>query len=310
MKRQIAVIAGPTAVGKTKFAIEAAKALNGEVISSDSMQLYKYMDIGSAKPTAEELSQVKHHLVDEIDPREKFSVAAYQKLAKQAIEQVFDAGRMPIVSGGTGLYVNSLIYDMDFSAPPADNGYRQRLEQLAQEKGNEYLYKMLEEKDPEAAGRIHFNNVKKVIRALEVVEQSGSGIKAFEQSFVKTKDYDYVLIGLCRDREELYDRINLRVDMLMDMGLVDEVKKLMDMGLTEENISMKGIGYKEIIGSLNGEYDMEHAVYLIKRNTRHYAKRQMTWFRRYDDIRWLNISDYKNDDEAIKEMLQWLRESR
>lgn len=310
MKRQIAVIAGPTAVGKTKFAIEAAKALNGEVISSDSMQLYKYMDIGSAKPTAEELSQVKHHLVDEIDPREKFSVAAYQKLAKQAIEQVFDAGRMPIVSGGTGLYVNSLIYDMDFSAPPADNGYRQGLEQLAQEKGNEYLYKMLEEKDPEAAGRIHFNNVKKVIRALEVVEQSGSGIKAFEQSFVKTKDYDYILIGLCRDREELYDRINLRVDMLMDMGLVDEVKKLMDMGLTEENISMKGIGYKEIIGSLNDEYDMEHAVYLIKRNTRHYAKRQMTWFRRYDDIRWLNISDYANDDEAIKEMLQWLRESR
>ena len=309
-KRQIIIIVGPTAVGKTKYAIEAAKALDGEIISSDSMQLYKFMDIGSAKPTPEEQAQVQHYLVDEIDPREPFSVAEYQKRAKAAIEEIFAKGKTPIISGGTGLYVNSLIYDMDFSAPPADKGYRQELEKLAEEKGNMFLYEMLQEKDPESAKRIHFNNTKKIIRALEVVEQSGSGIKDFEESFVKTKDYSYKLIGLTRDREELYNRIDMRVDILMDMGLLDEIKGLLDMGLNADNISMKGIGYKEIIGYMNGEYDLEEAVYLVKRNSRRYAKRQMTWFRRYDDIQWLNISEFKDDDEAIKEMLTWLKESK
>lgn len=311
MNKEIIIIAGPTAVGKTKYSIEIAKAFNGEIVSSDSMQLYKYMDIGSAKPTAEEQAQVKHYLVDEIDPRERFSAAEYQKRAKNAIEQIFSQGKTPVISGGTGLYVNSLMYDMDFSSPPVGNEYRIKFEKLALEHGNEYVHKLLEEKDKEAAERIHPNNLRKVIRALEVAENSKEGIKSFEQSFVKTKDYEYKLIGLCRNREELYERINLRVDMLLDMGLVQEIKKLLDMGLTADNISMKGIGYKEIIGYFNGEYDLERAIYLVKRNTRHYAKRQMTWFRRYDDIKWFNISDYSNDDDdAVKEIITWLKENR
>lgn len=310
MNREIIIIAGPTAVGKTKYAIEIAKGFNGKIVSSDSMQLYKFMNIGSAKPTAEEQVQVRHYLVDEIDPREPFSVAEYQKRAKSAIEQIFLQQKTPIISGGTGLYVNSLIYDMDFSAPPVGHVYREKLEKLALEYGNGYVHKLLEEKDKEAAARIHPNNLKKVIRALEVAEHSEEGIKSFEHSFVMTKDYSYKIIGLCRNREELYERINLRVDMLLDMGLVDEIKSLLDMGLTADNISMKGIGYKEIIGYLDGEYDLEHAIYLVKRNTRHYAKRQMTWFRRYDDIKWFNISEYKSDDEALKEIITWLKENR
>ncbi len=310
MNREIIIVAGPTAVGKTKYAIEIAKKFNGEIVSSDSMQLYKFMDIGSAKPTEEEQAQVKHYLVDEIDPREKFSVAEYQKLAKAAIEEIFSKGKIPIISGGTGLYVNSLIYDMDFSAPPAGNEYREKLEKLAEQHGNEYVHKLLEEKDKESALRIHPNNLKKVIRALEVVDTSKEGIKSFEKSFIKTKDYSYKLIGLSRDREELYDRVNLRVDLLMDMGLKDEIKNLLDMGLTADNISMKGIGYKEIIGYFDGEYDLEQAIYLVKRNTRHYAKRQLTWFRRYEDIKWFNISEYSSDDEAIKEIITWLKENK
>ncbi|QHI73731.1 tRNA (adenosine(37)-N6)-dimethylallyltransferase MiaA [Aminipila terrae] len=310
MNREIIIVAGPTAVGKTKYAIEIAKNFNGEIVSSDSMQLYKFMDIGSAKPTQEEQNQVKHYLVDEIDPREPFSVAEYQKRARDAIEQIFSKGKTPVISGGTGLYVNSLIYEMDFSAPPVGNEYRKKLENLAAKHGNEYVHQLLSKQDSEAAARIHPNNLKKVIRALEVAENSEQGIQPFEKSFVKTSDYAYKLIGLSRNREELYERINLRVDMLLDMGLVDEIKGLLDMGLTSDSISMKGIGYKEIIGYLNGEYDLEHAVYLVKRNTRHYAKRQITWFKRYDDIKWFNISEYNSDDEAVKEIITWLRENR
>ncbi|MFV0516788.1 MAG: tRNA (adenosine(37)-N6)-dimethylallyltransferase MiaA [Aminipila sp.] len=310
MEREIIIVAGPTAVGKTKFAIDIAKQFNGEIISSDSMQLYKFMDIGSAKPTKEEQLQVKHYLVDEIHPEEPFSVAEYQKRAKKAIETVFSKGKTPIISGGTGLYVNSIIYEMDFSAPPVGHEYRKKLEDLAEKHGNEYVYDLLKQKDSAAAERIHPNNLKKVIRALEVAENSNEGIKSFEESFVPSKDYSYKLVGLCRDREELYSRINMRVDMLLDMGLVDEIKNLMDKGLTADNISMKGIGYKEVIGYLNGEYDLEHAIYLVKRNTRHYAKRQMTWFKRYEDIKWFNISEYKNDDDALKEIVIWLKENK
>ncbi|WP_246213117.1 tRNA (adenosine(37)-N6)-dimethylallyltransferase MiaA [Aminipila butyrica] len=310
MKKEIIIIAGPTAVGKTKYAIEAAKALDGEVVSSDSMQLYQFMDIGSAKPTKEERAQIRHYLVDEVDPREAFSVAEYQRRAKAAIQDIFSRGKTPVVSGGTGLYVNSLIYDMDFSAPPASQEYRHQLEQLASSQGKEYLHRLLEEKDPQGAERIHPNNVKKVIRALEVAEHAGTGIKSFEQSFVPTKDYTCCLLGLCRQREELYGRIDQRVDLLLDMGLVEEVRGLLSMGLTPENISMKGIGYKEIMGYLQGEYDLEQAVYLVKRNTRHYAKRQMTWFKRYEDMTWFDLSSYADDELAIKEMIIWLSKNR
>ena len=304
--KKIIVVAGPTAVGKTEYAIEIAEAVGGEIVSADSMQLYKFMDIGSAKPTTEERARVPHYLVDEIDPRVPFSVASYQKLAKRAINEIFSKGKTPVISGGTGLYINSLVYDMDFSAPPAGDDYRKRLEALAEEKGKEYLYCMLKEKAPDMAERIHPNNLKKVIRGLEVLETSGKEINPFSQSFKKTADYDTLMIGLSRDRDELYERINHRVDVLMDLGLADEVRALMDMGLTENNISMKGIGYKEIIGALNGEYDISEAIYLIKRNTRHYAKRQLTWMKRYDDMKWFNLSEYGNKGESLKEILSWL----
>jgi len=302
---KLIIICGPTAVGKTKYAIEIAKAFNGEIISADSMQLYKHMDIGSAKPSPEELAQVKHYLVDEIDPKEMFSAAEYQKRAKLAIETVFLNGKTPIISGGTGLYVNSLIYDMDFSKQPLSSDYRKELEKSAIEKGNEFVHELLAEKDKDAADRIHPNSVRRVIRALEMINL-GDKVRPFEESFVNTKDYSYVIIGLSRDREEMYERINERVDILLEKGLVDEIKILLDMGLTETDISMKGIGYKEIIGYIKGKYDLEFAVDLVKKNTRHYAKRQMTWFRRYENINWFNLSEYKNDENAIEEIKGWL----
>jgi len=308
--KYIIVIAGPTAVGKTKYAIEAARSLNGEIVSADSMQLYKYMNIGSAKPDKKELLQARHHLVDEIDPREPFSVAQYQRLAKAAIADIFARARTPIISGGTGLYINSLIYDMDFSAPPVENAYRRELENLAAIKGNEYIHQRLAGKDPDAARRIHPNNLKKMIRALEVIENSNNRIMPFENSFVSTQDYETELICLNRERQELYDRINMRVDALIEQGLLEEVRSLLDMGLTYFDISMKGIGYKEIIGHLNGEYDIAEAIRMVKQNTRNYAKRQITWFKRYDNMKWFNISEYKDDEDAIGDMLTWLREKK
>ncbi|MBQ4339839.1 MAG: tRNA (adenosine(37)-N6)-dimethylallyltransferase MiaA [Firmicutes bacterium] len=304
--RKILILAGPTAVGKTEYSLELAKLLDGEIVSADSMQLYKYMDIGSAKPTKEEMAQAVHHMVDEIDPREEFSVFIYSEMAKKAIEDIFSRGKTPIISGGTGLYINSLIYKMDFSAMPDNKEGRKKLENIAETKGKEALHDMLKEKDPKAAERIHPNNVKKVIRALEMLEEGQGRVREFSESFVKTDDYDHCFIGLYRDREELYDRINKRVDILMDMGLLEEIKMLDEMGLTEEHISMKGIGYKELFGYIREEYDLEEAVYLIKRNTRHYAKRQMTWLRRYEDINWINLSE-KTKDEALEDILKCWR---
>jgi len=308
MNREIIVICGPTAVGKTKYAIETALHCNGEVVSCDSMQLYKYMDIGSAKPTPEEQAQVKHHLVDEIDPGEAFSVAKYQKLAKAAIEDIFSRRKTPVIAGGTGLYLNSLLYDMDFSAPPRDEAYREQLYKDAEEFGPIYLHNKLQLVDPDAAARIHPNNIKKVVRALEAAEE-GNKVKDFSTELQPTKDYTAKLIGLTRDRTELYDRINLRVDMLIDMGLLEEVRKLLDMGLSEGDISMKGIGYKEIIGYYHGEYDLEEAIRLVKKNTRRYAKRQLTWFKRYDDMQWFDISTYENDSACLEEIFTWLEKN-
>lgn len=308
LKRTIAVIAGPTAVGKTEYAIAAARALSGQIISADSMQIYKWMDVGSAKPTPEEQAQAKHLLVDEIDPRIPFSAANYQALAKKYIRQTFDEGLLPIVSGGTGLYVNSLIYEMDFSTLPGDPEFRSRLMKEAEQQGAEALHNRLKQLDSEAAGRIHPNNVKKVIRAIEICENGGQRVRPFEEALIKTKDYDCVLIGLDRDRQELYERIDLRVDLLVAQGLFEEVERLLELGLTEENISMKGIGYKEIIGYFHQEYDREEAIRLVKRNTRHYAKRQLTWFRRYPDMKWLNLSDYPSPEEAKQRMIQMISE--
>ncbi|MDD6816467.1 MAG: tRNA (adenosine(37)-N6)-dimethylallyltransferase MiaA [Firmicutes bacterium] len=304
--REIIVVAGPTAVGKTRFAIDVALAFHGEIVSCDSMQLYRYMDIGSAKPTPQEQAQVKHYLVDQIDPAQPFSVAEYQKMAKEAIENIFSEGKTPVIAGGTGLYLNSLLYDMDFSSAPQDTTLRQTLEKEAELFGPEYLYRKLEEADSAAAARIHPNNVKKVIRALEGAA-SGNPISDFRNCTEKCKDYHPILIGLTRNREELYDRINQRVDLLVEEGLFEEVEDLLDRGLTEDDISMKGIGYKEIIAFFDGRCSREEAIDLIKKNTRHLAKRQLTWFRRYEDMIWFNLSEYGSDEEAAEDIIRWLK---
>ena len=299
--RKIIVIAGPTACGKTEYAIRVAQHVDGEVVSCDSMQLYKYMSIGSAKPTPEEQAAVRHWLVDEIDPRDEFSVARYRDMAKEAINDIISRGKVPVIAGGTGLYLNSLLYDMDFSDADKDAEFRNTLMEEAELFGPEYVYKKLEAIDPVKASKIHPNNLKKVIRALEGASM-GKGIADFRDLNKRTDDYDVLLIGLTRDRAELYDRINKRVDIMVEQGLFEEVRDLLEMGLQEEDISMKGIGYKEIIAYFDGVYPKEEAIEKIKQNTRHLAKRQLTWFRRYEDMHWVNISEM-GDKGALDEVL-------
>ena len=306
MDRKIYAVCGPTAVGKTKFAIEIARFLGGEIVSCDSMHLYKYMDIGSAKPTADERAMVRHYLVDEIDPREPFSAAKYQKLARAAIDEIFNKEKVPVITGGTGLYLNAILYDMDFSAPPKNPDYRSRLYDEAEKQGPQAVYERLQKADPQAAERIHPNNVKKVVRALEAAE-SGTKVGDFSHDLKPVKDYEAVLIGLTRERSLLYQRINERVDQLIEAGLLSEVKHLLEMGLTESDISMKGIGYKEIIGYYHGEYSLDEAVRLVKKNTRRYAKRQLTWFRRYETMKWFCISDYDSDEQCLEDIFLWLK---
>ena len=305
-ERRILVIAGPTAVGKTEYAIEAAKAFNGEIVSCDSMQLYRYMDIGCAKPTEAERAEAVHHLIDFLDPREEFSVARYQKLAREAIDDILSRGKLPVISGGTGLYLNSILYDMDFADASGDEKLRETLRKVAEEEGSEALHSQLAEMDPEAAARIHPNNTKKIIRAIERLQAGEGRVRPFDSSISENKDYDPLLVCLTRNREELYDRINRRVDALIEAGLVEEVRSLMDMGLTADDISMKGIGYKEIIAYLEGETILEEAIDQIKKNTRHYAKRQLTWFRRYDKINVVNLSEYLSEEEAKRGLIGWL----
>ena len=304
--RKIIVIAGPTACGKTEYAIRVAENISGEIVSCDSMQIYKYMSIGSAKPTEEELARAKHWLVDEIDPREDFSVARYRDMAKAAINDILIRGKIPVIAGGTGLYLNSLLYDMDFSEADRDMELRQTLMDEADLFGPEYVYKKLEAIDPVKASKIHPNNLKKVIRALEGTSL-GKGIAEFSELTSRTRDYEVLLIGLTRDREELYDRINRRVDIMVEQGLFKEVEELLEMGLQEEDISMKGIGYKEVIAFYDGQLTMEEAIDKIKQNTRHLAKRQLTWFRRYDDMHWINITEL-GDEGALNKIMDLIKD--
>ena len=304
--RKIIVIAGPTACGKTEYAIRVAENTGGEIVSCDSMQIYKFMSIGSAKPTAEELARAKHWLVDKIDPRDDFSVARYRDMAKDAINDILSRGKTPIIAGGTGLYLNSLLYDMDFSDADMDMELRQTLMDEADLFGPEYVYKKLEAIDPVKASKIHPNNLKKVIRALEGAS-NGKGIAEFSELTARTGDYDVLLIGLTRDREELYDRINRRVDIMVEQGLFGEVEELLEMGLQEEDISMKGIGYKEVIAFYDGQMTEDEAIDKIKQNTRHLAKRQLTWFRRYKDMHWINVTEL-GDEGAMKEIMDLIND--
>ena len=297
---RILVILGPTAVGKTDLSIDCALRFGGEVVSCDSMQLYRGMRIGSAMPTEEEQARVPHHLVGEIDPREPFSAARFQTLARAAVRDILDRGKLPVVCGGTGLYLNALLYDMDFSAPPraGDQTRRMALQDLAEREGPEALHARLAALDPAAADRIHPHNIRRVIRAIEAAE-GGQPLGDFSKDLSPVSYYDAVLVGLTRDRQELYDRIDRRVDLMMDAGLAEEVQGLLNTGLTAEDISMKGIGYKEVIGFLHGEYDQAEAVRLIKRNTRHLAKRQMTWFKRLPGVTWYDLSGKSGGDSFV-----------
>ena len=302
---KIVAICGPTAVGKTAYSIEIAKKFDGEIVSCDSMQLYKYMDIGSAKPSLDELNQVKHHLIGIVDPSEMFSVAKYKELANDAIDDIISRGKLPIIAGGTGLYLDALLFDLDFAAEPSDDNLRDELYKIAEEKGNLELHAILNECDPDSAKRIHPNNVRRVVRAIESAK-SGNKLKDFAKDLSLNDKYEFILIGLRRDREELYDRINRRVDVLVKEGLFEEVKMLREMGLSESDISMKGIGYKEVLAYFDGEYDLETAIDTIKKNTRHFAKRQITWLKRYDDMKWFDLSESKEDNDSIREIITWL----
>ena len=303
-KKKVIVIAGPTASGKTGCAVELAVRLGGEIVSADSMQIYKYMDIGSAKPTEEEQRRAVHYLVDEIEPDEPFSVAEYRKRAGAYIDLITDNGKVPLLVGGTGLYIHSVVSEMDYSGSIPDTARRQELRKIAEEQGAEGLHRILETLDAEAAGRIHPHNLKRTIRAIEAAEQ-GRKLRPFEHTRSIQGEYDCLLFCLNRDRRQLYERIDRRVDEMISEGLVDEVRMLTGRGLRAEDISMKGIGYKEIIAFLEGEYDLEEAIRLVKRNTRRYAKRQLTWFRRYPDMIWLDVTD--STEAAVSEMTERAR---
>lgn len=299
---KIIIIAGPTAVGKTGYAIELAEALETEIISADSMQVYKYMDIGTAKPTSEELRRVKHHMIDVVDPFENdYSVALYKEEAEKAIRNLHEKGKIPIIAGGTGLYISSLLYDMDFSNATFDQEYRDNLQRLNKEKGSAYLHDLLNEIDPDSAKIIHPNNLKKVIRALEVHHSTGSAIKKFRKDLRHSPKYETLLFCLHRDRNLLYDRINLRVEMMMEEGLLDEVVRLTELGLNEKYKAMKGIGYKEVLEYLSGKIDKEEMTYRIKLNSRHYAKRQLTWLRRYREAIWIDVNG--SEEEILNNLL-------
>ncbi|PKM96033.1 MAG: tRNA (adenosine(37)-N6)-dimethylallyltransferase MiaA [Firmicutes bacterium HGW-Firmicutes-1] len=300
MKKPLIIIAGPTASGKTSLSVELAKRINGEIISADSMQVYRYMNIGTAKVSKEEEQGIKHHLIDMIDPKEPFNIRIFQQKAKKAIDEILEKGKIPILVGGTGFYIQAILYDISFEETQNDNSYRWSLEKLASENGNEYLHSLLKEVDEESYKIIHPNNVKRVIRALEYFHQTGSPIsKHNEEEKKKTSPYNFLFYMLDMDRQILYNRIDTRVDEMFEKGLVQEVSDLRDRGYTKELVSMQGLGYKEVFSFFDGKCDLEEAKYIIKRDTRHFAKRQFTWFRREKDICWLNLDLFEFNIENI-----------
>ena len=310
-KKPLIILTGPTAVGKTALSIKLAKAVNGEIISADSMQVYKGMDIGSAKIMPEEMEGVKHHLIDVLEPSEEFNIVKFQELSKQALKEIYAQGKVPIIAGGTGFYIQSVLYDIDFETNENDREYRTWLETIATKEGGvQILYAMLKEKDPKSANIIHENNVKRVIRALEFFEETGTPISEHnEEQREKESPYNFCYFVLNDDREKLYSNIDRRVDIMFETGLVEEVKKLHIKGYTKNMVSMQGLGYKEVLDYLNGEISLERAAYLIKRDTRHFAKRQLTWFRREKTVTWVDKQQFNYDETAILDfMIKQLKE--
>ena len=306
-KKPLIILTGPTAVGKTKASIGLAKAIGGEIISADSMQVYRHMDIGSAKITKEEMADVPHYLIDVLEPEEEFHVVRFQQMAKAAMADIYSRGKIPIIVGGTGFYIQALLYDIDFTENEGDSVYREKLEALAKEKGAAYLHGQLAMVDPKSAEEIHANNIKRVIRALEYYHQTGQKISEHnERERQKESPYQFCYFVLNDRRECLYERIDQRVDQMIRNGLVQEVQTLKERGCTKQMVSMQGLGYKEIFSYLEGDCSLEEAVYIIKRDTRHFAKRQLTWFKRERDVIWVQKDELNYDD---KKLLQSLLES-
>ena len=305
MKRPLIILTGPTAVGKTKASIGLAKAIGGEIISADSMQVYKKMDIGSAKISTQEMDGVPHHLIDVLEPDEEFHVVRFKEMAVEAMKKIYANGHVPIVVGGTGFYIQALLYDIDFTENDGDTSFRSEMETFANENGAEALHEKLKEVDPVSADTIHANNVKRVIRALEFYHQTGKRISEHnEEERQKESPYAFKYFVLNDERANLYDRINQRVDLMVKNGLVEEVQSLKNKGYTKTMVSMQGLGYKEILDYLDGDITLEEAVYRIKRDTRHFAKRQITWFKREKEVSWINKQDFGYDEELIlKEMI-------
>lgn len=308
-KENLLVLLGPTAIGKTDVSIDLAKKLKGEIISADSMQIYKYMDIGSAKVTKEEMQGIEHHLVDFLYPDEEFTVANYKSRVKKIITEINDKDKLSIVAGGTGLYINSLVYDLNFTQVAPNEEFRSKLVSIAEEKGNEYIHEQLEKIDKESSEKISPNDQKRVIRALEIYEVTGKTMSEYNKDFRKpAEDYNLVMIGLNMDRAKLYERINLRVDIMIENGLVEEVESILDKGYSKDLVSMQGIGYKEIIMYLENTITLERSIELIKQKSRNYAKRQLTWFRRDSRIKWIDLDDYSDRESISKEIVEYTNE--
>lgn len=298
------ILTGPTAAGKTNLSISLAKVVNGAVISADSMQVYKKMDIGTAKIMPEEMNGVDHYLIDILDPKEEFNVARFKQMAEEALKQIYAKGQIPIIVGGTGFYIQALLYDIQFTDTQKDETYRKKLEAFAAEYGNQALHEKLKEVDPQSARTIHQNNVKRVIRALEYYKETGEPISAHnERERQRTSPYQFAYFVLTQKRDILYERINKRVDLMVAQGLVEEVTHLKEEGYDRSLVSMQGLGYKEILSYLDGEISLEEAIYLLKRDTRHFAKRQLTWFGRERDVIMIEKQAYKDEDEILNDML-------
>ncbi len=310
IKKPLIVLTGPTAVGKTALSIALAKQLGCEIISADSMQIYKYMDIGSAKIMPQEMEGVPHYLVDVLKPEEEFHVVRFQQMAKEAMEQIYAHGNIPLLVGGTGFYIQAVTRDIDFTEGEEDRVYRSSLEEIAKTKGPEILHQRLQEIDPPSAASIHANNVKRVIRALEFYHLNGYPISRHnQQESEKESPYNLAYFVLNDERSHLYERIDKRVDLMMESGLVEEVRRLKAMGYDRSMVSMQGLGYKELLAWMDGEFSLDEAVRILKRDTRHFAKRQITWFKREKDVIWMNKPDYDYDDKKIlAEMKQICKE--
>lgn len=311
--KPLIILAGPTAVGKTSLSIRLAKETGGEIISADSMQVYRHMDIGSAKITKEEMEGVPHYLVNVLEPEEEFNVVRFQQMAKEAAERIWEKGKIPLVVGGTGFYIQALLYDIDFTENDGDESYRRQLEQKASdEEGASELYEMLKTVDPKAAQEIHPRNIKRIIRALEFYHQTGKKISEHnETQRQRESPYNYAYFVLTDERSRLYERIDRRVDLMMEQGLLDEVRYLKERGVRKDSTAMQGLGYKELYAYLEGEYPLDEAVRIIKRDTRHFAKRQLTWFKRERDVIWADKSVIGQEEENLADyMLGYLREKK